>query len=386
MKEKRGHSDRILNIFLAILVFFGYIMVISAHSAVALDDGFPKFAIEVIKITMFLVAGIVLMVIFTNRFKIKSYYKYQNIIAIIIFILMILTLFFPEVNGSKRWIRIPGGLTIQPIEFFKIFFILYLANYFSKESVKNISVMQFLKVPIIFLIVISIFVFVLQGDLGSTLIIMMITLFMYFSLPQKKFSFSKRVIFISIVILLILFYTIGPLLTDYLYNLPDDSSLKVRLLRIAVLFDPLKDVYGYGYQLTNSLSSFASSNILGAGLGNSEIKYLIPEPYNDAIIAVIAEETGIWGIIIVFGCYFAIINRLFVYAMKSKVNLLDRLVLIGIASFIVVQFFVNIGGMVGIIPMTGVTLLFVSSGGSSIITAFIAIGIAQSIIKRYNVK
>lgn len=380
---KKGRSDRNLNLALTILVAFGYVMVISAHSSVALDAGFYTFAFEIGKITFFIFVGIFLMVVFTNRFKTKTYFKYQNTIGIIILILMILTLFFPEVNGSKRWIRLPG-ITIQPIEFFKIFFILFLANYFSKTSLNKISIMQYLKVPIVFLIIITGFVFVLQGDLGSALIILMISLFMFFSLPQKKLIPTKKIIFMIVVISLILFYTLTPHFTDYIFNLPDDSKLKVRLLRIAVLFDPLKDVYGFGYQLTNSLSSFAATNILGSGLGNSEIKYLIPEPYNDAIIAVIFEETGIWGLMIVFGCYFWIVKRLFYYAMKTVVSQLDRLILIGIASFIMVQFFVNIGGMVGVIPMTGVTLLFISSGGSSIIASFIAIGIAQSIIKRYN--
>lgn len=385
-KTKRSIYDNFLNIAVYVLVIFGYIMVISAHSAVFVKFGAPKFAFEIAKITFYILIGFVVMIWFRKRFSIKMFFNYKMIITLVIGLLMIATLLYPEVNGSKRWIRL-GSITIQPIEFFKLYFIIMLSYHFYYWRNKKATALRVLAGPIAAMFGIAVFVFFLQGDLGSTLILFMIGLIIFFAVPGKRYYNAKVITGVLIIIMLILFYTLGPKFSEYIYSLPATSSLKIRLLRIAVLFDPLKDVLEYGFQLTQSLTAMSSAGFIGLNLGNSEVKHILPEPYNDAIIAVIAEETGLIGLALLFILFFLIIKRIFSYSIIARKNLLHSLVLIGLASYFMVQFFVNVGGMIGLIPMTGVTLPFVSSGGSSTITSFIAIGIAQSIIKRYrNVK
>lgn len=385
-KAKKNIYDNFLNIVVYILVIFGYIMVISAHSAVFVKFGAQTFAFEIGKITVYILIGILCMFWVRGNFSIKLFFNHKMAITLAIGLMMVATLLYPEVNGSKRWIRLPL-ITIQPIEFFKLYFIIMLSYHFYYWKDKKATAIRVLAGPIAAMFVIAVFVFYLQGDLGSTLILYMIGLIIFFAVPGKRYHNAKLITGVIIIIMLVLFYTLGPKFSDYIYNLPPTSSLKIRLLRIAVLFDPLKDVLEYGFQLTQSLTAMTSAGFIGLNLGNSEVKHILPEPYNDAIIAVIAEETGLIGLALLFILFFLIIKRIFSYSIIARKNLLHSLVLIGLASYFMVQFFVNVGGMIGLIPMTGVTLPFVSSGGSSTITSFIAIGIAQSIIKRYrNVK
>jgi len=295
---------------------------------------------------------------------------------------MVSTLFFPEVYGAQRWIRLPG-ITIQPVEFVKLLYILFFSYHFGRFYNKKVKAGTVLRLPLLIIGITILFVFLLQGDLGSTLILMMMTLCIFLAVPEKKYNKYKVVISLFMIVSIALFYIFGPSISEMIYSLPDDSSAKVRLLRIAVLFNPLEDVFNTGYQVTNSLVALVHGGLFGSGIGNSTTKFILPEPYNDAIIAVIAEELGLIGLAFLFVLYFYIISRLLNYAKLSKINIYDRLILIGIASFFAAQFFANVGGMVGAIPMTGVTLLFVSSGGSSILSAFIAIGIAQGVIKKY---
>lgn len=375
-----------LKLFIAIIVLtsFGYMMVISAHARVWIEFGMFKFLLEISKITIFIIVGIFLMRYVMLKFNLKKFNKYIRIAMLIIALMMIATLFFADQNGAKAWIRIPViGVTIQPVEFLKIVLILFYASHFARFYGKKTAAFQVLKAPLIVLFFSFIFVFLFQSDLGSAIILVLISLCMFLAIPEKKYNKYKFIIVLVIVVSLILFYVFGHAISELIYSLPKDFKFKSQLLRIAVLFDPLKDVYNSGYQVTNSLVALTNSGIFGAGIGNSTSKYIIPEPYNDAILSVIAEELGLFGIFVVFVLYFYVVHRLLKYALINKIDIYDRLILIGIASFFMAQFLVNVGGMVGLIPMTGVTLLFISSGGSSILSAFIAIGIAQNVIRRY---
>ena len=154
--------------------------------------------------------------------------------------------------------------------------------------------------------------------------------------------------------------------------------------RITAWLDPLSDPYNTSQQLVNALIAFKNGGLFGLGLGNSTQKFgYIPEAHNDFIGAIIYEELGIigLGLIIIPTCI--IIFKLLNYSQKIKENK-SRIILLGIASYFFLHLLINLGGVSGLIPMTGVPLLFISSGGSSTVTAFVAIGIAQAIIARYN--
>lgn len=382
MKNKIKTDKSLLLATLA-LVLFGYIMVISAHANVWIKFGALRFFFEIGKITAFIIVGIWLMNFTRKNFDIFKVMKKIRLISIIVGLSMLVTLLFPEHFGAKSWIRLPG-FTIQPVEFLKLTLIIFFSYHFGRFYKSNVPALTILSLPLIVLAISFVFVFILQNDLGSAMILLIISLSVFMAIPEKKYKTIKISVLVFMIVSIILFYLLGPQISDMVYALPDDASFKRQLLRIATLFDPLRDVYNSGYQLSNSLVALSEGGLFGQGLGQSDSKFIIPEPYNDAIIAVIAEELGLIGISIVFGLYIFIVYRLLEYAKLSQISIYDRLILIGIASFFMAQFFVNIGGIVGLIPMTGVTLLFISSGGSSIISAFLAMGIALGVIKRYK--
>ena len=380
--SKKTKYDNRLLFAVIILTLFGYLMVISAHAVVWINYGFNQFVFEIGKITVYIIIGFILMITIRNRFNLEKAIKYLQPLSIVVAVMLLGTLVFEEVNGAKAWLRLPG-ITIQPVEFLKILIILFLASHFGKFYGTKAKVSAILRLPLLVLGASFLFVFLAQNDLGSALILIIISLCTFLAIPDPKYNKTKFAICFLLLVTVVLFYIFGPALSEYIYGLSNDFPLKSQLLRIAVLFDPLNDVYNTGYQLTNSLVALVDGGLFGSGPGNSTTKFIVPEPYNDAILSVIVEELGIFGVLFVFGTYFYIISRLLGYAKLEQIRITDRLILIGIASFFMAQLFVNVGGMVGLIPMTGVTLLFISSGGSSIFAAFIAMGIALGVTKRY---
>ena len=148
--------------------------------------------------------------------------------------------------------------------------------------------------------------------------------------------------------------------------------------------NPFIDQYGSGYQLVNGLVSFATGGWFGLGYGNSVRKYTrFPAANTDFILAIVVEELGIIGFLLIYIPYMVIIIRLFMYALKMKSER-GKIILIGVAMYIVIHSLFNIGGVTGLIPLTGVPLLMISSGGSSTLSTMCAIGIAQAVIMRFN--
>ena len=163
------------------------------------------------------------------------------------------------------------------------------------------------------------------------------------------------------------------------------SGTSYRTNRLKVFLNPFsEDLAAAADQVINSYVAFGNGGLFGRGLGNSIQKYdYIPEAHNDFIGAIIYEELGIFGLALMIIPTAIIIFRLLKYADQIQNNK-SRVILIGIASYFMLHLFVNLGGVSGLIPMTGVPLLLVSSGGSSTIAALIAIGIAQAIISKFN--
>ena len=157
-----------------------------------------------------------------------------------------------------------------------------------------------------------------------------------------------------------------------------------QLGRILAWLDPLSDPYGSSFHQINGLIAFAKNGFFGLVLGNSTQKFgYIPESQNDYISAIIFEELGVFGLALIIIPYTIIIYRLFSYAYKVK-DPKHKIILCGIASYFFLHLFLNVGGVSCLIPLTGVPLLCVSSGGSSTIAAYVALGIAQALISNYN--
>ena len=157
-----------------------------------------------------------------------------------------------------------------------------------------------------------------------------------------------------------------------------------QLGRIYSWLDPMSDPYNSSYQLVNALIAFSDGGLFGLGFGNSTQKYgYIPESHNDFIGAIIYEELGIIGLGLVIIPTCVVIFKLLKYSNEVKENK-SRIILLGVSSYFFLHLIINLGGVSGLIPMTGVPLLLISAGGSSTVSAFVAIGIAQAIIAKHN--
>ena len=173
-------------------------------------------------------------------------------------------------------------------------------------------------------------------------------------------------------------------LWSIVFNYWDFSIKRLPIRRISTWLAPLSDPYDTSMQLSNALIAFNNGGLFGVGLGNSTQKFgYIPESQNDFIGAIIYEELGIigLGLIIIPTCI--IIFKLLKYSQEIKENK-SRIILLGIASYFFLHLLINLGGISGLIPMTGVPLLLISAGGSSSVTAFVAVGVAQAIIAKHN--
>ena len=380
-------------IYLAVFIMsvFGILMVWSAANGSVPRLGplsaFKKTAQQGI----FIVLGAVLMTVLAKTFKARSISR-TNILTIlgINWAGMLICRVFDPVNGAYAWIRLPGGNTIQPGEFIKISVILGLSFFlsvvhdsflvhppFQNASEKELFMKERFKHTWLFPLGIVLVAFgtgvIVNDDLGSSLILFLISLIVFMYAPGRLYKKTQRLFLIAMPVLGLLGFVAFKFVLD-----------PYQIKRFTVMLDPLSDPTNSAYQLVNSLIAIVNGGLSGLGLDNSTQKFgYIPEAYNDFIGAIIMEEFGMVGLLLIMIPFTYIIVRLLVYSAKVKTDF-ERLILIGIATYFFAHVFVNLGGITGLIPMTGVPLLFISYGGSSILCAFMAIGIAQAIIAKYN--
>lgn len=276
--------------------------------------------------------------------------------------LLAATAFFAKaVNGANGWI-----FGIQPAEFVKITVILVLAHFFAKRQETNTSVFKG-SGPVLLGVGLIMFLILKQNDLGTDMLIAGTVGIMFLCSGVNVNLWIKRFLLTSIV------------WAPALYFLGSYKLSQYQKARFSVFLDPFSDPQKDGFQLINSFIGIASGGLNGRGLGNSVQKYgYLPEPQTDFIMAIISEELGFIGVAIILICLLLIIIRAFRVAQKCK-DPFGSLIAIGIASLFGVQTFVNVGGMSGLIPLTGVPLPFVSYGGSSLLANLLAMGILLNI-------
>ena len=262
------------------------------------------------------------------------------------------------VNGSRRWIGL-GFLTFQVSELMKLVMILYLARYltrFQRELETQFSI--FLR-PMIILAVLA-FLLLLEPDFGALVVIAMVTFAMLFLANVRLWPF----------ILLALFAVLSLLLLAWIEP--------YRLTRLASVWHPWQDPFGSGYQLTQSLIAFGRGGLFGVGLGNGIQKlFYLPEAYTDFIFAVLGEEGGLLGCMIVLGLFSSLIFRTFQLARKAfaQKNLFPGYLAIGLGFWLGLQAIINMSVNVGLLPTKGLTLPFMSYGGSSMLISCVAAGL-----------
>lgn len=388
--KSRG-VDKSIYLSTFILTIFGIIMIGSASVGSVTRYGVTYALKNMISQTVFVLAGAGVMIFIARVFKTRyiTYTSAMRLFLLGIF-LMVICIFWNDSKGSHAWIKFGGLFSIQPAEFMKIAMILIM-SYFLTESDKAFVVkgrfknqevksafykQKFLKCVLLPMLLVMITAGVglfIQNDFGTTVIIVGICFVCFIATPRKYFKKYKRIVWAFMAVCAVILLIVGTtVLKGY------------QVSRITAWLDPLSDPYNTSQQLVNALIAFKNGGLFGLGLGNSTQKFgYIPEAHNDFIGAIIYEELGIigLGLIIIPTCI--IIFKLLNYSQKIKENK-SRIILLGIASYFFLHLLINLGGVSGLIPMTGVPLLFISSGGSSTVTAFVAVGIAQAIIARYN--
>lgn len=275
-----------------------------------------------------------------------------------------------EELGAQSWIYLGLG-SIQPSEVAKIIIIIYFASVFAKKyeagTIDNLNQSIAPPIGILVLVIGSV---MLETDIGTAFIIVMAAFSVLAASGIKTRTFWKMTGIISIGLLfaaLLFYFKWETIMTD---------SRKGRLL---AYLNPFDYIQGSGYQIANGYIAIGSGGVKGQGLGNSIQKMgYLPEPHTDVIMAVISEELGILGAVIVIGGLGFIVLRALAIALKAK-DPHARMLAAGIGSMIGIQTFVNLGGLTGLIPLTGVPLPLISYGGTSIILVSFAIGILMNV-------
>ncbi|SFA51570.1 cell division-specific peptidoglycan biosynthesis regulator FtsW [Anoxybacillus pushchinoensis] len=279
--------------------------------------------------------------------------------------LLYVLLFGHTANNATSWIKI-GLIRVQPAEFAKIGLIIYLSGVLANKQKKLLTSPQEALFPIYYMLFICLLIF-LQPDAGTMLIIVAICLTIILSSATSKWLLIKQGVLFGIVFLLSL-----PFIYDKVFT-------EVRKARLYSFLDPFAYAQKEGYQLINSYFAIANGGLKGLGLGQGIQKYgYLPEAHTDFIMAVIAEELGLFGVSFVLILLSFIVLRGFVIARRCP-DAFGSLLAIGISAMIGIQAFINLGGVTGIIPLTGVPLPFVSYGGSSLVLLMMSAGVLANI-------
>lgn len=298
--------------------------------------------------------------------------KFMVFSVAIMFLLLLLVHFigWGEHVGARSWINLGFG-NIQPSELAKLVIIIYFSSVFAKkyESGMIDSLNQSIAPPIVVLMIVVCSV-MLETDIGTSLIIVLTALSVMAASGIKMRTFLKMSGLIGICMLCA---------APFLYLNWDTIMTTSRKGRFLAYLNPFDYLQGSGYQIANGYIAIGSGGVQGNGLGNSIQKMgYLPEPHTDVIMAIISEELGVLGAVIVIGGLGFIVLRALSIALQAK-DPQARMLAAGIGSMIGIQTFVNIGGLTGLIPLTGVTLPFISYGGTSIILLSTAMGILMNV-------
>ncbi|MFB4167629.1 putative lipid II flippase FtsW [Virgibacillus sp. JSM 102003] len=362
MIQKLKNYDFTLMITPILLSMFGIVMIYSASMVIAVVEGNESSHYLVKQIQWFSLAMIGF--VFTSIFPYKYYQKLMKIIILIIIVLLVgVRIFGSEANGAKSWFDF-GVISMQPAEFAKLGLIMYLASVYSKKQ-SYINEFNRGVLPPLILTAVILGLIIAQPDIGTAAIIFMIACSVIFSSGIR----FKHLTILVLVGLALVAFAIPSMVTDE------------RIARFDGAYQPFEDPQDDGYHLIQSYLAIGVGGLTGEGLGQSvqKLGYLL-EPHTDFIMAVIAEELGFVGVIIVVGMLSIIVLR-GLFISKKCSDSFGALLAIGISSMIGIQAFINLGAITGILPITGVPLPFVSYGGSSLLVMMVSMGIMNNIAK-----
>ena len=364
-KDIIKNIDKPLFILTLILFVLGLIMIFSASNVTSYMNGGSPYA-YFLRQGMFLLVSFIFC-IFMVKFNTKFYGIMSNILLIVFVTVLILLLIYGKAtNYAVSWIPI-GPFTLQPSEFIKIIMIVFMARFYEVHE-KRLDNFFIALIPLIIGVVIT-FLIMLQPDLGTAIIFAALTGIVFFSSPVSK------VIKIKVIALFFgMCLVIGTVLI-----MSGGSILQARQLERFNFTRPCDRLLDTGNQVCNGYIAINNGGLTGIGLGNSTQKYLyLPYPYTDFIFAVVVEELGLVVGIAIILAYLYLLYRILKIGRESYTNR-GALLCYGVAVYIFLHVIVNLMGLFGLMPMTGVPLPFLSYGGSFTLCLMVSLAIVQRV-------
>ncbi|MFS9233052.1 FtsW/RodA/SpoVE family cell cycle protein [Streptococcus parasanguinis] len=369
-----------------ILSIIGLIVVYSTTSALAIQSGVSSIRMVRTQGLFFILSLLTIALIYKLSL---DFLRNKKVLAFFIFaevILLILSRFITDtVNGAHGWLTIAGMFSIQPAEYLKVILVWYLALIFSKRQdeirdydyqalthnewiPRNLNDWRWLTLILIGIVVI-------MPDLGNATILALTVLIMITAsgVGYRWFTSLLGLVVGASTIVLGSIWIIG---VDRVAKIPVFGYVAKRF---SAFFNPFNDLSGAGHQLANSYYAMSNGGWFGLGLGNSiEKQGYLPEAHTDFVFAIVIEELGFVGASLILALLFFLILRIILVGIRAK-NPFNSMMAIGIGGMILVQTFINIGGISGLIPSTGVTFPFLSQGGNSLWVLSVAIAFVLNI-------
>ena len=364
-KDIVKNLDKPLFLISLILFVLGLIMIFSASNVTSYMNGGSPYE-YFIRQGLFLLVSFILC-IFIIKFNTKFYGIISNLLLIAIVLVMILLLAYGSAtNNAVSWIYV-GSFGIQPSEFIKIVMIVFMARFYEVHE-KRLNSWIIAVIPLLIGIIIT-FLIMIQPDLGTAIIFALLTGIIFLSSP-----ITKR-IKANIILLLVGMVIVGVLAII----MTGGSILQERQIERFNFTRPCDRLLDTGNQVCNGYIAINNGGLTGIGLGNSTQKYLyLPEPYTDFIYAVIIEELGLIVGIIIILAYIYLLYRILKIGRESYTNR-GALICYGVAVYIFLHIAVNLMGLFGLMPMTGVPLPFMSYGGSFTLCLMVALTLVQRV-------
>lgn len=370
IKKLIKDMDKPLLVLTIFMISYGLLNIVTASSREAVTQDVPLYYYFYKQSEMLLIAfilSIIILNINTKKYDTLALIAYLSILAVLGF----LYLNGDAHRGSKNWITI-GTIRFQPSEFAKPVLIICVSILFEKFY-KKLRTKGINHYDLIFIILVvgglyPVIVF-LQKDLGTGMILLGIFGILFLSSPILKVDKLKTSLFVGVTLIIII---LGVLASGH-------KILTEEQIDRFNFFNPCSNYEEGGYQICNGMIAINDGGLLGLGIGKSKQKYsYIPEPHTDSVFAIIMEEYGLIFSTILLGIYIAVLYRIFIIASMAT-TIRGRYFCLGIGTYLFLHIFVNLGGLFGLLPLTGVPLPFLSYGGSFTISLICALAIVQRV-------
>ena len=368
IKNTLKDMDKILLVITTLLFIFGLFNIVTSSSRAAVirynTSLYSYFFKQLISIIAGLIVTTFILGIPTKKYGYAGAIFYVIVLALLLYVY----LFVDEQQGSKNWIVIKGFGTLQPSEFAKPAMIIMVSFMFEKmyKTLRNPNINHYDSIAkILFVGCLYPAIIFLCKDLGTMIVITTIFGVLFITSPilkNEKIKMIGVVIFVGILILLF----------------KGSSIFTPAQLSRFDFFDPCSDYYEGGYQICNGFIAINEGGLFGNGIGESKQVSYIPESHTDSVFAIIAEEYGLIICTLIFIAYLVILFRIFKLSSRTS-TIKGKYICLGIGVYIFLHFLINLGGLFGIMPLTGVPLPFLSYGGSYTLSLMISLAVVQSI-------